>query len=317
MLENFIYSINVTIPIFLVMVLGYFLRRRGMLNENFVNVANKFNFDVTLPFMVFRDIAAVDIRSVFDLKYVLFCAIASSVCFWVVWGLAKLFIKDKSLIGAFVQASFRSSAAVMGLAFISNLYGPSAMGPLMIIGAVPLYNIYSVLVLTFEAEDDGTGRDTGKLKEACVNILKNPIIISIVLGLIISLCKLKFPVLVDNTIDNVAKMATPLALITLGAGFEGKEALAKMKPTLWAAFIKLIGQAAIFIPIAIALGFTGEKLIAIMVMLAAPATPSCYIMAKNMKNDGALTASIIVTTTLLAAFTLTGWIFILRSMGYI
>lgn len=317
MLENFIYSINVTIPIFLVMVLGYFLWRRGMLNENFVNVANKFNFDVTLPFMVFRDIAAVDIRSVFDLKYVLFCAIASSVCFWVVWGLAKLFIKDKSLIGAFVQASFRSSAAVMGLAFISNLYGPSAMGPLMIIGAVPLYNIYSVLVLTFEAEDDGTGRDTGKLKEACVNILKNPIIISIVLGLIISLCKLNFPVLVDNTIDNVAKMATPLALITLGAGFEGKEALAKMKPTLWAAFIKLIGQAAIFIPIAIALGFTGEKLIAIMVMLAAPATPSCYIMAKNMKNDGALTASIIVTTTLLAAFTLTGWIFILRSMGYI
>lgn len=317
MLENFIYSINVTIPIFLVMVLGYFLWRRGMLNENFVNVANKFNFDVTLPFMVFRYIAAVDIRSVFDLKYVLFCAIASSVCFWVVWGLAKLFIKDKSLIGAFVQASFRSSAAVMGLAFISNLYGPSAMGPLMIIGAVPLYNIYSVLVLTFEAEDDGTGRDTGKLKEACVNILKNPIIISIVLGLIISLCKLNFPVLVDNTIDNVAKMATPLALITLGAGFEGKEALAKMKPTLWAAFIKLIGQAAIFIPIAIALGFTGEKLIAIMVMLAAPATPSCYIMAKNMKNDGALTASIIVTTTLLAAFTLTGWIFILRSMGYI
>lgn len=317
MLENFIYSINVTIPIFLVMVLGYFLRRRGMLNENFVNVANKFNFDVTLPFMVFRDIAAVDIRSVFDLKYVLFCAIASSVCFWVVWGLAKLFIKDKSLIGAFVQASFRSSAAVMGLAFISNLYGPSAMGPLMIIGAVPLYNIYSVLVLTFEAEDDGTGRDTGKLKEACVNILKNPIIISIVLGLIVSLCKLDFSVLVDNTIDNVAKMATPLALITLGAGFEGREALAKMKPTLWAAFIKLIGQAAIFIPIAIALGFTGEKLIAIMVMLAAPATPSCYIMAKNMKNDGALTASIIVTTTLLAAFTLTGWIFILRSMGYI
>lgn len=317
MLENFIYSINVTIPIFLVMVLGYFLRRRGMLNENFVNVANKFNFDVTLPFMVFRDIAAVDIRSVFDLKYVLFCAIASSVCFWVVWGLAKLFMKDKSLIGAFVQASFRSSAAVMGLAFISNLYGPSAMGPLMIIGAVPLYNIYSVLVLTFEAEDDGTGRDTGKMKEACVNILKNPIIISIVLGLIVSLCKLDFPVLVDNTIDNVAKMATPLALITLGAGFEGKEALAKMKPTLWAAFIKLIGQAAIFIPIAIALGFTGEKLIAIMVMLAAPATPSCYIMAKNMKNDGVLTASIIVTTTLLAAFTLTGWIFILRSMGYI
>lgn len=317
MLENFIYSINVTIPIFLVMVLGYFLRRRGMLNENFVNVANKFNFDVTLPFMVFRDISAVDIKAVFDLKYVLFCAIASSVCFWVIWGLTRIFLRDKSMRGAFVQASFRSSAAVMGLAFISNLYGPSAMGPLMIIGAVPLYNIYSVLVLTFEAEGNAQDQGKAKIKEACLNILKNPIIISIILGLIVSFSQIKFPVLVDRTVDNVAKMATPLALITLGAGFEGRAALAKMKPTLAASFVKLIGQAAVFIPIAIALGFTGEKLIGIMVMLAAPATPSCYIMAKNMNNDGVLTASIVVMTTLLAAFTLTGWIFVLRSLGYI
>lgn len=314
MIENFIYSINVTIPIFLVMVLGWFLRQRGMLSDSFVDVANKFNFSVTLPFMVFRDIAAVDIRTVFDLKYVLFCAISSSICFWVIWGLARFFIKDRTLIGAFVQASFRSSAAVMGLAFISNLYGPSAMGPLMIIGAVPLYNIYSVIVLTFEAED---GKDTGKIKEACVNIVKNPIIISIALGLVVSLLRIDFPVLIDKTVDNVAQMATPLALVTLGAGFEGKKALAKIKPTLWASFIKLIAQAAVFIPIAIGLGFTGEKLIGIMVMLAAPATPSCYIMAKNMKNDGVLTASIVVSTTLLAAFTLTGWIFILRSLGYI
>ena len=206
-------------------------------------------------------------------------------------------MKDKSMTGAFVQASFRSSAAVMGLAFISNLYGPSAMGPLMIIGAVPLYNIYSVLVLTFEAEGEEQDRDTGKLKEACVNILKNPIILSIALGLAVSLLRLDFPVLIDKTINNVASMATPLALITLGAGFEGKKALAKIKPTLVAAFIKLVAQAAVFIPVAIHFGFTGEKLIAIMVMLAAPATPSCYIMAKSMKNDDVLTASIIVANT--------------------
>ncbi|MCI8326574.1 MAG: AEC family transporter [Lachnospiraceae bacterium] len=315
MLENFLYSINVTIPIFAVMVLGWWLRQREMFNDNFVEIANKFNFSVTLPFLVFRDIAAVDIRAVFDLKYVLFCAISSSVCFWGIWGLARFFIKDKTLIGAFVQAAFRSSAAVMGLAFISNLYGPSAMGPLMIIGAVPLYNIYSVIVLTFEAE--GGREDSQKIKEAAVNIVKNPIIISIALGLAVSLLRLEFPVVVNKTIGYVAQVATPLALVTLGAGFEGRKALAKMKPTLWAAFIKLIAQATIFIPVAIWIGFTGEKLIGIMVMLAAPATPSCYIMAKNMKNDGILTASIVVSTTLLAAFTLTGWIFILRSLGFI
>ena len=320
-MSDFIFSLNVTMPIFLVMVLGYFLKQIGMLDDHFVSVANKFNFKVTLPFMVFRDLSQVDIREEFDIRFVLFCAISSTICFWAIWGAVKLFLKDKSLRGAFVQASFRSSAAVMGLAFISNIYGASAMGPMMIIGAVPLYNIFSVLVLTFEAntddeEPDNAKRDTEKIKQACVNIAKNPIIISIALGVIVALIGIDFPVMVDKTVNSVAQLATPLALIGLGAGFEGRKAIAKLKPTMWASAIKLIIQPLIFIPAAIWLGLTGEKLVAILIMLAAPATPSCYIMAKNMKNDGTLTASIIVMTTLLAAFTLTGWIYLLKTLGY-
>lgn len=314
------FSLNVTVPIFLVMVLGYVLKQMGMLNDNFVTVANKFNFKVTLPFMLFRDISSVDIRQVFDGKYVLFCALASTACFWLIWGMTKLFVKDQSLRGAFVQGSFRSSAAVMGLAFIQNIYGESAMGPLMIIGAVPLYNIFSVIVLTFEAkpEEGTTGkRDMSKIREACINILKNPIIIAIALGLVTALIGIDFPTVIDSTINNVAKMATPLALVALGAGFEGRKALAKMGPTLWAALIKLVLQPALLLPLAVWMGFTGEKMIGILIMLASPTTPSCYIMAKNMRNDGVLTASIVVTTTLLGAFTLTAWIFILRSLGLI
>ena len=316
-MENFIYSINVTMPIFLVMVLGYFLKQIGMLDDNFVTVANRFNFKVTLPFMLFRDISTVDIKAVVDLKYVLFCAIVSTICFWTVWAGAKLFLKDKSMRGAFVQASFRGSAAVMGMAFIENIYGSSAMGPLMIVGAVPLYNIYSVLVLTFEANEEDGRQGAGKIKQAGINILKNPIIIGIFLGLVVSLLGVHFPTIVDRTVDNVARMATPLALVTMGAGFEGRKALAKIKPTLAASFIKLVAQTAVFLPIAAAMGFTGEKIIGILIMLAAPTTPSCYIMAKNMKNDGVLTASIVVTTTLLASFTLTGWIYLLKCTGLI
>lgn len=314
-MENFIFSINVTLPIFLVMVIGYVLRQTGMLNDNFVTVANKFNFKVTLPFMLFRDIAGVDIRAVFDLKYVLFCALTSALCFWLIWGGVKLFVRDKSIRGAFVQASFRSSAAVMGLAFIQNIYGTSAMGPLMIIGAVPLYNIFSVLVLTFESSDAAGLDKRAKIKEALINIVKNPIIIAIFLGIIAALLQLEFPTIINKTVNSVAQMATPLALITIGAGFEGRKALAKMKPTIAAALIKLVVQPLIFLPVAAWMGFDGEKMIAILIMLAAPTTPSCYIMAKNMNNDGVLTASVVVATTLLAAFTLTGWIFVLKTAG--
>lgn len=316
-MENFIFSINVTFPIFLVMVIGYVLKQIGMLNDNFVTVANKFNFKVTLPFMLFRDISGVNIREVFDLKYVLFCALVSTLCFWLIWGGTKLFVKDKSIRGAFVQASFRSSAAVMGLAFIQNMYGSSAMGPLMIVGAVPLYNIFSVIVLTFEGGHAGEENGKQKIKEACVNIAKNPIILGILAGLIVALLGIDFPVIVDKTVNSVAQMATPLALITIGAGFEGRKALAKIKPTIAASLIKLVIQPLVFLPVAAWMGFTGEKMIAILIMLASPTTPSCYIMAKSMDNDGVLTASVIVTTTLLAAFTLTGWIFILKTVGLI
>ena len=91
-MSNFIFSLNVTAPIFLVMVLGYVLRQIGMLNENFVTVANRFNFTVTLPVMLFRDISSVPVREVFDGRYVLFCALASAACFWIIWGGTKLFL---------------------------------------------------------------------------------------------------------------------------------------------------------------------------------------------------------------------------------
>ena len=316
-MENFIYSINVTMPIFLVMVIGYILKQIGMLNDNFVTVANKFNFKVTLPFMLFKDIAGVDIKAVFDIKYVLFCAIVSTICFWVVWGTAKLLVRDKTSRGAFVQSSFRGSAAVMGLAFIQNIYGSSAMGPLMIVSAVPLYNIFSVIVLTFEA-NDSTGIDKkAKIRQAGMNICKNPIILSILAGLVVGLLGIQFPTLVNKTVSNVAQMATPLALITIGAGFEGRKALAKIAPTMAASMIKLVLQPLVFLPVAAWMGFSGEKMIAILIMLASPTTPSCYIMAKSMNNDEVLTASVIVTTTLMAAFTLTGWIFLLKTLGYI
>ena len=316
-LENFIYSINVTLPIFLVMVIGYILKQTGMLNDNFVTVANRFNFKVTLPFMLFKDISRVDIRAVFDIRYVLFCALVSTACFWLIWGGTKLFVKDKSIRGAFVQASFRGSAAVMGFAFIQNIYGESAMGPLMIVSAVPLYNIFSVLVLTFESNEAESLNKKEKIKQAFINIAKNPIIISILLGLIVGLIGIDFPELIDKTVNSVSQMATPLALITIGAGFEGRKALAKMKPTIAAAMIKLVIQPLLFLPVAAWMGFAGEKIIAILIMLSSPTTPSCYIMAKSMHNDEVLTASVVVVTTLLGAVTLTMWIFVLKTVGLI
>lgn len=314
-MDSLIYSLNATIPVFVVIVVGYILKRIGMLNDSFVKCTNKFNFTVTLPVLLFVDLSTTDIIGDFDLSYVLFCAVTTTVVFCGLWIGARLNLKDKSLIGEFVQAGYRSSAAILGVAFIQNIYGDSGMAPVMIIGCVPLFNIFAVLALTFEGEKTANGAE--HIKKSIINIVKNPIIIAIALGVIASLIKIDFPEIVDKTLSSFAKMASPLALVTIGAGFEGKKAIAKIKPSIAAAMIKLMLLPAIFLPIAVKLGFRDQALVALIIMLGSPTTPSSYIMAKNMGHEGVLTSSVVVMTTLLSSVTLTLWIFVMRYFGLI
>ncbi len=316
-MADFIFSLNATLPIFLIMVLGWFLMRIGLFNKEFNKVADKYVFKVALPVLLFKDIATADIRSDFNLTFVLFCMITTTIMFLAIWGLSYILIKDKTQVGAFAQASARGSAAVLGIAFINNIYGNSGMAPLMIVSAVPLYNILSVIILTFSA-DMGKGVNKGEnIKKACLNVIKNPIIIGIFLGLPFSILGISIPQIPLKAVTSIAQTATPIALLVVGAGFEGAKAIKKLKLTSIATFIKLVLLPLIFFPFAIAFGFRGSELVAILVMLGSPTTVTCYIMAKNMGNDEVLSSSIVVMATLLSSVTLTGWIFVLKVMGLI
>lgn len=315
-MENFIFSVNVTIPIFLVILLGYLLKKKEFLTDEFVRVANKYVFVVALPVMLFQDIAKTDVKQEMNLKFFLFCLIVTIVMFFLVWGIAALFLKDKSMVGAFAQAGARGSAAVLGVAFVENICGEIGMTPLMIVAAVPFFNILSVIILVFNANDE-EARNYGKIKSAGINILKNPIIIGIVLGLVASLLHIKFAAIPTRTMEYISRTATPIALLAVGAGFDAKQAIAKLKPAIGASFIKLIGLPMLFLPIAYKIGFAPSEMVAILIMLASPTTVSCYIMAKNMKNDEVLTSNVIVLTTLFSSVTLTLWIFVLKNMGCI
>lgn len=314
-MDHFIFSLEATVPIFLVIVLGYVLMQIGMFNKEFTAAADKYVFHVALPLALFEDIAATDIHEVFDLKFVIFCMVVTTVMFLGVWFFANLLIKDKSIVGAFTQGTCRGSAAVFGIAFVENIYGNSGMAPLMIVAAVPLYNIYSVIILTLHSKDREQGK--GAIRTAFVNVAKNPIILGILAGLLVSLAGIRIPSIPAKAISRVAATATPIALLVVGAGFEGRKALAKLKPTITGTFIKLILLPAIFFPFAIRFGFRGSELVAILVMLGAPTTVSCYIMAKNMGNDEVLSSSMVVLATAASSVTLTMWIYFLKVLELI
>ncbi len=314
-MNDLIYSLNGTVPIFAVMVLGYFLKKMGMITDEFVSVTNKYVFWVALPLMVFEDLRTADISTDFDWRFVVFCFGATAISFFAIWGGAELFIKDKTMIGAFVQGSFRSSAAVLGLAFIKNIYHDAGLAPLMIIGAVPFYNVASVVVLTFRGKNQAGKEGKTGIKKACINIVKNPIIICIVLGCAASLVHLELPVMIDKTIGLVERTATPLALLAIGGGFTFATAKTREKQTVWATAIKLFIQPMVVLPLAILMGFHNQEMLAILIMIAGPATVSGYVMSKEMNNDYVLSSYIIVFSTLISAFSLTFWIYLLRCLG--
>ena len=176
-MENLIFSLNATIPVFLLMVLGLALRKIGWIDEAFASRMNKFVFRVPLPVLLFQDLATVDFYEMWDGRFVLFC-FAVTFLGIVIAGLLSLLLKNRRIQGEFIQASYRSSAALLGIAFIQNIYGSAGIAPLMIIGSVPLYNIMAVTVLSFFSPERKK-LDAGTVKKTWMGIVTNPIIIGI------------------------------------------------------------------------------------------------------------------------------------------
>lgn len=315
MAENLIFSLNATVPIFLLMVLGFVFRRIGWIDDVFASRMNKFVFLVPLPCLLFEDLATVDFSKAWNPKFVIFCFAATLISIAFAAAISFLW-KDRTTQGEFIQASYRSSAALLGIAFIQNIYGNAGMGPMMIIGSVPLYNIMAVVVLSF-FQPERKAIDRSLIKTTLKGIITNPIIIGIIVGLAWSALKLPLPSIAEKTVSEIGNTATPLGLMAMGAAFDIRKAFGMIKPAMTAAVIKLVGFAAIFLPIAVWLGFRQEELVAILVMLGSATTVSCYVMARNMGHEGVLTSSTVMLTTLFSAFTLTGWLFLLKSLGLI
>lgn len=315
--DNLIFSLNATVPVFLMMVFGWFVHRIKLLDDNATSQVNRFVFRALLPALLFMDLSTADFRAVWDSKFVLFCMCVTLLSVGVAVIYSMISGKGHER-GEIVQASYRSSAAILGIAFVNNIYGHSTMAALMIVGTVPLYNIIAVTTLAVTSPDTDKIKDKYTLvKNTAKSIITNPIILGIVVGISWSLLKIPQPVILSKSVTYLGNMATPLSLISLGASFKFDDAKGKLPVTLGIAFIKLVLFCGIFLPVAIKFGFRDEKLIAILVMLGSATTSSCFVMAKNFGHKGIITAFAVMLTTLCSAFTLTGWLFILKTLNYI
>lgn len=309
-MESFLLALNIVLPLFCLLVLGLFLKAKGLMPEPFVKQLNAVLFKAFFPTIIFYNIYSSSNLSSFQPKLILFfisCILASF--FFLCWFIPRI-ESEQSYRGVMIQGIFRSNFVLFGLPITASVYG-NQLGTTAVLIAfvVPLFNVLSVIILeVFRGQKPSVSH---MLK----GIFTNPLIIGSFIGIFFLFTGIKLPSFLEKTIADLAGVTTPLALVALGASFDFKSATANRKKLLFCIIGRLLVCPAVFLPIGILFGLRQIELLAFVSMLSAPTSVSTYTMAQQMEGDSDLAGQIVVFTSLLSAFTIFLWIFLISQLG--
>jgi malonate transporter and related proteins len=315
MIDNIIFTGNVVAPVFLLVALGYFVKRIGVINENFVDVTSRFVYSVSLPALVFINIAEIDLSEAIDFNQIIYIYAATLISFFLIWLLSIPFIKEGKNLSVFVQGAYRSNFAIVGFAIVSKMFGIHALGKAAIVLAfiLPLYNILAVIILTVPLRKERKLN----LKRTIIEIVLNPLIVAVIVGLPFSFYKIKIPSVINLTAGFLAELALPLALVGIGGSLN----LQNIKNASGLAFtssaIKII-----IVPLLLTLGayhfgFRELDLGIMFVLFASPTAIVSFIMAEAMGANSKLAGNIVLISTVASVFTIAVGIVILKELALI
>ncbi|MDL2232890.1 AEC family transporter [Ruminococcaceae bacterium OttesenSCG-928-L11] len=315
MWENLLFSLDRVMPFFLLILLGYGLKRLKILPEAFLGGVNKYVYRVALPANLFYNTCRVDVDIGANLRFLGVTALLILLSFSLIWVTTELCFRDKTVVGTLVQGSFRGNFSLLGVPLATAVVGANAAAPaaMAIAVVIPCYAILSVIVLTVR------GKQTGSLnlKKILLGVLTTPLFIGTIAGILVSALRIPVPGMLYQTAGYVSGTATPLGLMAIGGLFTWKDATARLKPALYAAFIKLLLLPLVMVSICYILGFRGETLFLYFVIFGAPVAVSSYSVAGEMGGDAPLAGNILILTTLVSSLTLASGIYLMRTLGWI
>lgn len=309
-IQTLLYTLEITSPVVIMVVLGIWLKRREAIDDHFISIASKLVFNITMPLLIFIAIATADLSGSDHNRLIVFSLLAALGSYFVGYLTAKVLGVNGFSHGAFVQSSFRSNLAIIGLALCIIAYPVEGaiQGALVLAVVTPLYNILAVWVLS-----------SGQISWGAqlLSLLKNPLIISIALAAVVKLFSIELGSVVVKTGSTIGAMTLPLALICIGGSLSFKSARESGRTTLIATLLKTVVNPSLIIVAAIFAGFRHEALLVIAIMFASPTAAASFVMASAMGADTKLTANVIALTTLTSAVTIATIIYILTITGLV
>lgn len=310
MLSNLIVALEAVVPVFVLIGIGMAVRKAGIVNETENKHFNRLIFLVFFPTLMFQNLYGTDIREAANPRLIGFGVVSVLLIFAAAVLVVTRVEKNPHSRGAMIQAIFRSNFVLMGIPVATNIcgHGNIAATAIMVAVIVPLFNVLAVITLEIFR---GGRVSAGHI---VVQIIKNPIIIGAVAGIIVSLAGIHVPDLIESIIDEMSQVTTPMALIILGASFSFSSIKRCRRNLIISVVGKLVVVPAVFLPLAAFAGFRGVEFVTLIAVFAAPAAVSSFTMAEAMDSDSELAGNCVIFSSLFAGITLFLWIFIFKSL---
>ena len=310
-MENLMISANAVLPMCLVMALGYGTRRLGWLRREEISTINKIAFRIFLPCLLYYNIYCSDLSGSFDPLLMTYAVGGVLLTFGLALGYALLTEKLPERRGVLIQGMFRSNYVIMGIPVATALLGADQLGTVSILIAVivPLFNMLAVVVLeVFRGQKP-------KPLHILSQIAKNPLVIGSVLGILTLVAGIRLPHILEQTIQSVSAIASPLQLFLLGAFFQFSGLKTYRRELVTVSIAKLIVSPGLFLGLGALLGFRGVAFVSLIGIFASPTAVNSFTMAQQMGGDAELAGDIVVTTSAASILTMFLWIFLFKSLG--
>lgn len=314
MINNLIFSINIVAPVFLIVLVGVWLKRIRLIDDHFIKMSSRLIFQVTMPALVFVKIAATNFQQVFNGRLILFTYVAIFLAFTVAWLCGVLLAPDGRDRGAFIQGSFRGNFAILGFAMIQSAFGkePLANAAILLSFIMPPYNLLSIIALTVTQR----GERHIPWQQTAKEVVTNPLILAAAVAVPFSYFAISVPKIVFEAVDQLSTITLPMALIGIGASLSFSGIRQDLRLAAAASCLKLVVTPLLTMMVAVRMHFTTHELAALYFFFASPAAIASFIMAHAMGSNGRLAGHIVLLSTLASSLTISLGIFLLKSWGY-
>jgi malate permease and related proteins len=313
MWNDFVFSVNIVIPILLMIAVGFVARITGLIGQEGIRQGNRCVFYIFLPLLLFLNIKDSQIDQIANLTTILYAVATTLLCFLLLFWLVPRVTKDRNAYGVLIQGIGRGNYAIFGIPLVTLIYPSSdiSIAAVLVIFVIPIFNVLSTVALMLY----------GGAKKSAWDILKgvllNPLILGTALGFVFLLLKLRLPSVVDSSVQKLGGIATPFALFLLGTSIDFSKAKTNLKLLAGSVAMRLVIFPIIFLTGAVMLGIRDVNLAALIALYGSPTAVSSFPMAQQLGGDADLAAQQIVFTTVFSGATIFVWLFILKLLGFL